>query len=108
MAISYFVFGEVAGASLSSRSVLSPSGVRFVAGEDLGLGIGDPAFTGEPVGDELGLGTTPAVAEGDGLATVGLFGGVTVFGSHALNTATFAAKTVDKMIDLLIVFLLNN
>ncbi len=107
MAAGYFVFGEVAGAGLSSLLVLRPSGGRFVAGEDIGLTAGEPAFTGEPDGEALGLGATLAVAEGDGLAA-GLFGGVSVFGSHAPNMAALAAKNIDKMNDLLIVFLLSN
>lgn len=81
-----------------------PSGVWIA------LGVVDftgeaPGF-GEPVGDALGLGATLADAEGDGLATAGLFGAVLVFGSHAPRTATFAAKTVDNINDLLIVLLL--
>ena len=101
---SYFPLGEAAVAGLSSLLVFMPSGVWFVTGEDVGLPVGEPAFTGEPLGEALGLGATLADTEGDGLATVGLFGGVFVFGSHAPSTATLAAKTVDKMIDLLIVF----
>ena len=85
-----------------------PSGVCVVVGEDVGFAVGDPAFTGEPLGDALGLGATLDDAEGDGLATVGLFGAVLVFGSHAPRTATLAAKTVDNINDLLIVLLLNN
>lgn len=76
-------------------------------GEDVGLPVGDPAFTGEPVGEALGLGLALAVADGDGLAVIGLFDGVSDFGSHALKTATLAAKIADKMKDLLIVFLLT-
>lgn len=88
-------------AGLSSLSVLSPCDV-FGVGDDEGLPVGEPAFTGEPLGLALGLGATLADAEGEGLATVGLTG--SGFGvSHAPSTATLAAKTVDKMNDLLIV-----
>ena len=83
-----------------STRFASTFGVR----DEEGLAVGEPAFTGEPLGEALGLGATLAAAEGDGLATVGLFGGVSVFGSHALITATLAAKTVDNINDLLIVF----
>jgi len=75
----------------------------FGVGEEDGLPVGEPAFTGEPVGEELGLGAKLADAEGDGLATVGLTGSGFGF-SHAPSTATLAAKTVDKMNDLLIVY----
>ncbi|MEO6485032.1 MAG: hypothetical protein ABIO54_05955 [Pyrinomonadaceae bacterium] len=59
-----------------------------------------PGFTGEATGKAVGL----AVATGTGVAT-GLFG-TSVFGSQAPNTATLAARTVDNINDLLIVFLL--
>ena len=72
----------------------------FGVGEELGLPVGEPAFTGEPLGEALGLGAT--LADGDGLATVGLGGSGFGF-SHAPSTATLAAKTVDKMNDLIIV-----
>ena len=54
--------------------------------------------TGDATGDASGL----AVATGAGV-TVGLFGTL-VFGSQAPNTATLAAKIVDNISDLLIVF----
>ncbi len=66
-----------------------------------------PAFftgsAGEPVGD--------ALAEGDGLAVAvgaGVGGGLGTsdLGSHAPKTAMLIAIVVDKIIDLLIVFLL--
>ena len=58
-----------------------------------------PGFTGEATGEAVGL----AVATGTGVAT-GLFG-TSVFGSQAPNTVTLAARTVDNINDLLIVFL---
>jgi hypothetical protein len=68
-----------------------------------------PGFAGEPRGDAAGEAAGDArglaVETGAGVAT-GLFG-ASVFGSQAPNTATLAAKTVDKIIDLLIVFLLS-
>ena len=90
-------------AGLSSRSVFKPSG--FCG--DVVLSGDEPGF-GEPVGEALGLVTGLADGATVGLATGGLFGAVLVFGSQAPNTATLAAKTVDKINDLLIVFLLSN
>ena len=68
-----------------------------------------PGFAGEPTGDAAGdvAGDAKglAVETGAGVAT-GLFSGTVVL-LQAPNTATLAAKTVDKIIDLLIVFLLS-
>ena len=63
-----------------------------------------PGFTGEAVGDATGDETGLAAATGAGVVG-GLFG----VGSaeHAPRTATDAAKTVDNITDLLIVFLLE-
>jgi len=79
------------------------SSAFFVSGEA-------PGFAGEADGDATGLEIGLAGATGAGVATT--FGLVTepLFAApeQAPNTATLAAKTVDKTIDLLIVFLLNN
>ena len=72
-----------------------PLSVFFTSGEA-------PGLAGEPVGDVVGDGTGLDVAEGTGVAGVGL--GASTFGSHAPSTATEAAKTVDKIIDLLMIF----
>ncbi len=67
----------------------------------------EPAFfvgpAGEPVGDALAAGDGLAVAVGTGVA-VGL--GTSAFGSHAPRMAMLIARIADKIIDLLIVFLL--
>ena len=69
---------------------------------------GDAPGFGEPVGEALG--EVAGLADGAtvGLAAGGLFGGVLVFGSQAPNMATVAARIVDNINDLLIVFLLSN
>ena len=61
-----------------------------------------PGLAGEPVGEVVGDGTGLDVADGTGVAGVGL--GVSPFGSHAPSTAIEAAKTVDKTTDLLMIF----
>ena len=64
-------------------------------------------FAGVVEGDPVGAGVAGAGVEVDTGAGVeaGLFG-TSGFGSQALKTAVVTAKTVVKMIDLLIVFLL--
>ncbi len=74
----------------------------MASGEAPGF-AGDP--TGEAAGEAAGEAKGLAVETGAGVAT-GLFSGVFVL-LHAPNTATLAAKTVDMIIDLLIVFLLS-
>lgn len=74
---------------------------------------GEPVLTGEApglgelVGEALGL--VAGLADG---ATLGLgtggFGGSGLLGSQAVNAATVAARIVDNINDLLIVFLLSN
>ena len=91
---------------MSSRLVFMPSGV-WTAGEAPGL-TGEAPGLGEPVGEALGDVTGLAAGATVGVAVGGLFGGVLVFGSQAPSTATLAAKTVDKINDLLIVILLSN
>ena len=73
----------------------------FASGEAAGFGGESPVFAGDADGDAVGL----AVATGVGVAG-GLFGTSVCcgFGSHAPRTATVAAKIVDNIIDLLIVF----
>jgi len=65
-----------------------------------------PGFAGEPVGETTGATVGDAagvvVAVGAGVVN-GLFG-TSGFGSQAPTATTLAAKTVDNMIDLLIVF----
>ena len=63
-----------------------------------------PGF-GDPVGEGVGLVEGPGDGATVGLATGGLFGTVFAGGWHAPNTATLAAKIVDNIKDLLIVFL---
>jgi len=98
----YFGIGEVDAAGLSLRSVFRPAGfcgVVVLRGEEPGFG--------EPVGEGVGL--VDGLADGAtvGLATGGLFGAVFAGGSQALNMATLAARIVDNINDLLIVFLLK-
>ena len=67
-----------------------------------------PGFAGEAVGD--GDATGDATATGLAVATgAGVVGGLFGAGGvvHAPKTATDAAKIVDNIIDLLIVFLLD-
>ena len=94
--------GEAEAAGFASRSVFKPSG--FCGDVDL---TGDEPGFGEPVGEGVRL----VVGLGDGatvgLATGGLFGGVLTAGSQAVNKAALAAKIVDNINDLLIVFLLS-
>ena len=87
---------------MSLRSVFRPAGfcgVVVLRGEEPGFG--------EPVGEGVGL--VDGLADGAtvGLATGGLFGAVFAGGSQALNMATLAARIVDNINDLLIVFLLK-
>jgi len=70
-----------------------------------GFGVGEPALTGEPVGDALGAGVALAVGDGDGLGLAGVV--LLAGGPHAIDRATVAARTVDIISDLLIVFLLR-
>ena len=68
--------------------------------EVVGLAGESPGLAGEATGEAAGL----AVTAGTGVAAG--FSGTLTFGSQAPNTATLAAKTVDNINDLLIVFLL--
>ena len=90
----YFVIGVATLTPLSSTF--------FTSGEA-------PGFTGDAIGDATGLAIGLAGATGAGVAT-GLFGGVVFVAVplQAPKTATEAAKTVDNINDLLIVFLLKN
>lgn len=83
----------------SERLVFRPSGARLAAGVVEDFGMGEPPLTGEPDGEALGVG------EGDG-ATVGVLAGGPFFGadSHAAKNAALAARIVDSINDLLIVF----
>ncbi len=73
----------------------------FASGEAAGFGGESPGFAGDATGDAVGL----AVASGAGVAG-GLVGTSVCwgFGSQAPRTAMVAAKIVDNIIDLLIVF----
>jgi hypothetical protein len=64
-------------------------------------GVGD-ALTGEAVGEALGDVTGLDVAVGAGVDAGGLGG--SVFGSQAPRTAIPAVRTVDRIIDLLMIF----
>ena len=64
-----------------------------------------PGLAGDPVGDGTGDGSGLATVTGVGVAA-GLFG-TSGFGSQAPRTATLAAKTVDKINDLLMINLLK-
>ena len=89
----YFVLGVSAAAGLV---VLLLTSSAF-----LPAGVGE-ALTGDPVGDAIiGVVTGLAVAVGAGVA-----GGLTgsVLGSQAPSTAIPAVRTVDKIIDLLMIF----
>jgi hypothetical protein len=82
------------------------SSVFLTSGEAAGLAGVAPGLTGD--GDGVGLAAGLAAGDGDGDAATGglvivLFAGVP---EQAPRTATLAAKTVDIMINLLIVFLL--
>lgn len=95
--VAYFAFGVAVAVGFASLLTFLPSAGTLPS-------IFTPGFTGEPVGDAVGDGDGLAVTTGVGVATGG-FGG-SGFGSHAPSTATLAAKTVESIIDLLIVILL--
>ena len=63
-----------------------------------------PGFAGEPVGDVVGDAEGLAVADGDGVAGLGL--GSSAAGWHAPITATEAARTADNINCLLMIFFL--
>ena len=71
----------------------------LASGEAAGFGGESPGFAGDATGDAVGLAVATGVAGG-------LFGTSVCwgFGSQAPRTATLAAKIVDNIIDLLIVF----
>lgn len=99
----YFAFGVSTVAGFTALLTFLSS-VFFTSGVV-------PGFTGELTGDPVGEATGVAagvdglaVATGAGVAA-GLFG-TSVFVSHALITATEAAKTDDKINEFLILDLL--
>jgi hypothetical protein len=86
------VLGVSAAGNFASLLTLLPSAF-FTSGDE-------PGFAGEPVGEGTGL----DVADGEGVAGTGF--GTSALGSQAPNTATVAARTVDNIIDLLMIFLI--
>jgi len=79
---------------------LEPFASLFLTSGDVAGFAGDAA--GEAVGDTVGLAVAAMVAVGVGVA--GLTGGVFTAGWHAPKTVMLAAKTVEIIIDLLMIF----
>jgi hypothetical protein len=90
----YFAGGVTLPTGLTSFASL-----LLTSGDVVGF-AGDAA--GEAIGDAIGLAVAATVAVGVGVA--GLFGVVFTEGWHAPKTVMLAAKTVEIIIDLLMIF----